>query len=250
MVTIVPNAIMSPVAMFANLNDFHALFIDGATGSGGTAIVHGQNAFSSLFGVQNICQRTGYGALPKYETLSDFENKTTMKDMFLKRVQGLNWKDQRGAPFNFRQLDPELRGCNHWLSSNADIVVMDMRWIFHTVDAAKDYFRNEITKSDEMQTVKTYNTSFVKNIATKMNTIQSKDDCKIDLGLNSKKIALVINTGGGNSEHRLNDAIALRRATLMNKVPYCTNMSTAQACLMGIRSLKNKKITVISLQDI
>ena len=32
--------------------------------------------------------------------------------------------------------------------------------------------------------------------------------------LDSKKIALVINTGGGNSEHRLNDAIALRRATL------------------------------------
>ena len=32
--------------------------------------------------------------------------------------------------------------------------------------------------------------------------------------LNSKKIALVINTGGGNSEHRLSDAIALRRATL------------------------------------
>ena len=68
--------------------------------------------------------------------------------------------------------------------------------------------------------------------------------------LNSKKIALVINTGGGNSEHRLSDAIALRRATLINKVPYCTNMSTAQACLEGIRSLKTKKITATSLQDI
>ena len=68
--------------------------------------------------------------------------------------------------------------------------------------------------------------------------------------LNSKKIALVINTGGGNSEHRLQDAMALRRATLGNKVPYCTNMSTAQACLMGIRSLKTKEITVTSLQDI
>ena len=68
--------------------------------------------------------------------------------------------------------------------------------------------------------------------------------------LNSKKIALVINTGGGNSEHRLGDAMALRRATLVNKVPYCTNMSTAQACLNSIRSLKTKKITVTSLQDI
>ena len=68
--------------------------------------------------------------------------------------------------------------------------------------------------------------------------------------LNSKKIALVINTGGGNSEHRLNDAMALRRATLGNKVPYCTNMSTAQACLRGIRSLKTKELSIISLQDI
>jgi carbamoyl-phosphate synthase large subunit len=68
--------------------------------------------------------------------------------------------------------------------------------------------------------------------------------------LDSKKIALVINTGGGNSEHRLSDAIALRRATLKNKVPYCTNMSTAQACIEAIRSLKTKKIEVNSLQDI
>ena len=68
--------------------------------------------------------------------------------------------------------------------------------------------------------------------------------------LNSKKIALVINTGGGNSEHRLNDAIALRRATLKNKVPYCTNMSTALACIEGIKSLKVKKLEVRSLQEL
>ena len=68
--------------------------------------------------------------------------------------------------------------------------------------------------------------------------------------LNSKKIALVINTGGGNTEHRLNDAIALRRATLKNKVPYCTNMSTALACIEGIKSLKTKKLEVTSLQNI
>ena len=68
--------------------------------------------------------------------------------------------------------------------------------------------------------------------------------------LNSKKIALVINTGGGNSEHRLNDAIALRRATLKNKVPYCTNMSTALACISGIKSLKTKKLEITSLQDL
>ena len=68
--------------------------------------------------------------------------------------------------------------------------------------------------------------------------------------LESKKIGLVINTGGGNTEHRLNDAIALRRGTLKNKVPYCTNMSTALACLEAIKSLKTKKLEVNSLQDI
>ena len=68
--------------------------------------------------------------------------------------------------------------------------------------------------------------------------------------LDSKKIALVINTGGGNSEAQLSDAIALRRATLANKVPYCTNMSTAKVCLEGIKSLKLRDIGVTSLQDI
>ncbi len=67
--------------------------------------------------------------------------------------------------------------------------------------------------------------------------------------LDSNKIALVINTGGGNSEHRLSDAIALRRATLKNKVPYCTNMSTALACVEAIKSLKTKKLQVNSLQS-
>jgi carbamoyl-phosphate synthase large subunit len=82
-----------------------------------------------------------------------------------------------------------------------------------------------------------------------INKVSSGSPHIVDV-LDSKKIALVINTGGGNSEHRLNDAIALRRATLKNKVPYCTNMSTAQACLEAIKSLKTKKLEVTSLQDI
>ena len=68
--------------------------------------------------------------------------------------------------------------------------------------------------------------------------------------LNSKKISLVINTGGGNSEHRVSDARALRRATLVNKVPYCTNMSTAYSFLEAIKSLKTKKLKVRSIQEI
>ncbi len=82
-----------------------------------------------------------------------------------------------------------------------------------------------------------------------INKVSSGSPHIVDV-LDSKKIALVINTGGGNSEHRLNDAIALRRATLKNKVPYCTNMSTAQACLEAIKSLKIKKLEVTALQDI
>ncbi|MDB3888357.1 hypothetical protein N9341_02315 [Candidatus Pelagibacter sp.] len=48
----------------------------------------------------------------------------------------------------------------------------------------------------------------------------------------------------------MKDAVALRRATLKNKVPYCTNMSTAYVCLEAIKSLKTKKLEVMSLQDI
>ncbi len=81
-----------------------------------------------------------------------------------------------------------------------------------------------------------------------INKVSSGSPHIVDV-LNSQKISLVINTGGGNSEHRLNDAIALRRATLKNKVPYCTNMSTALACIEGIKSLKTQKLEVNALQE-
>ena len=83
----------------------------------------------------------------------------------------------------------------------------------------------------------------------KINKVNQGSPHIVDV-LNAKKIALVINTGGGNSESQLSDAVSLRRATLANKVPYCTNMSTAQVCIQGIKSLNSKNITVISLQDI
>ena len=82
-----------------------------------------------------------------------------------------------------------------------------------------------------------------------INKVSSGKPHIVDI-LNSNKISLVINTGGGNSETRVSDAKALRRATLINKVPYCTNMSTAKVCLEGIKSLKLRDISVTSLQDI
>ena len=82
-----------------------------------------------------------------------------------------------------------------------------------------------------------------------INKVSSGSPHIVDV-LDSKKIALVINTGGGNKAFRVSDAIALRRATLKNKVPYCTNMSTAYACLEAIKSLKTRKLEVTSLQNI
>jgi len=91
----------------------------------------------------------------------------------------------------------------------------------------------------------------------KKNGIKCKTVNKVSAGsphivdiLNAQKIALVINTGGGKRSAIVSDSTSLRRSTLINKVPYCTNMSTAYACLEGIKSLKTKKITVTCLQDI
>tara|TARA_A100001011_G_C13853376_1_gene651837 strand:+ start:293 stop:562 length:270 start_codon:yes stop_codon:yes gene_type:complete len=83
----------------------------------------------------------------------------------------------------------------------------------------------------------------------KINKVSGGSPHVIDV-LNTKKIALVINTGGGKRANRIQDSTSLRRSTLINKVPYCTNMSTAYACLEAIKSLKTKKIEVKPLQEI
>ena len=83
----------------------------------------------------------------------------------------------------------------------------------------------------------------------KINKVSGGSPHIVDV-LNAKKIALVINTGGGKRAYRVYDATSLRRATLINKVPYCTNMSTAYACLEGIKSLKSKKINVKPIQEL
>ncbi len=83
----------------------------------------------------------------------------------------------------------------------------------------------------------------------KVNKVSEGSPHIVDV-LNAKKIALVINTGGGKKTSRIQDSTSLRRATLINKVPYCTNMSTAYACLEGIKSLKSKKISVKAIQEL
>ena len=115
------------------------------------------------------------------------------------------------------------------------------------IDLAKDLIKLDFTLCATRGTAEYFRKHKIK--CRVINKVSSGSPHIVDV-LDSKKIGLVINTGGGNSEHRLNDAIALRRATLKNKVPYCTNMSTAQACLQAIKSLKTKKLEVTSLQDI
>ncbi len=80
----------------------------------------------------------------------------------------------------------------------------------------------------------------------KINKVKQGSPHIVDI-LNSGKIDLVVNTSDGLSSTK--DSFSLRRATLINKVPYCTNMSTAYACLEGIQALKTKKLKVKSLQE-
>jgi len=66
--------------------------------------------------------------------------------------------------------------------------------------------------------------------------------------LNSKKIGLVINTTKGTKS--ISDSYSLRRSALVNKIPYCTTIAAANACIQAIDSLKNKKIKVKAIQEI
>jgi len=114
------------------------------------------------------------------------------------------------------------------------------------VGIAQRLFKLGFTLSATKGTAKTLKDNGLK--CRKINKVSSGTPHIVDI-LNSKKISLVINTGGGNSKHRISDARALRRGTLANKIPYCTNMSTAYAFLEAIKSLKTKKLNVKSLQD-
>ena len=83
----------------------------------------------------------------------------------------------------------------------------------------------------------------------KVNKVSGGSPHIVDI-LNSKKIALVINTGGGKRTFAVQDSIDLRRATLINKIPYCTTVAAASACIQAIDSLKNKKMKVKAIQEL
>jgi len=83
----------------------------------------------------------------------------------------------------------------------------------------------------------------------KVNKVSGGSPHIVDI-LNSKKIALVINTGGGKRTFAVQDSIDLRRATLINKIPYCTTVAATRACIQAIDSLKNKKMKVKAIQEL
>ncbi|MGR6468866.1 carbamoyl-phosphate synthase large subunit [Rhizobium sp. PAMB 3182] len=69
----------------------------------------------------------------------------------------------------------------------------------------------------------------------------------IEDAIRNRQVQLVINTTDGNKA--ISDSKSLRRAALMQKVPYYTTLSGAQAAAEAIRALKAGNLEVRSLQS-
>ena len=82
---------------------------------------------------------------------------------------------------------------------------------------------------------------------TKINKVREGSPHIVE-SLNAKKIELVINTTEGTKS--ISDSYSLRRAALVNKIPYCTTVAAADACIQAIDSLKNKKMKVKAIQEL
>ena len=81
----------------------------------------------------------------------------------------------------------------------------------------------------------------------KINKVSEGSPHIVDM-LNKKNIALVINTSEGKDS--IADSFSLRRSSLVNKIPYFTTMSAANACVESIEALRKFPIKVRALQDI
>jgi len=65
--------------------------------------------------------------------------------------------------------------------------------------------------------------------------------------IKNKEVQLVINTGTSGETKR--DGYLIRRAALKFKIPYTTTVAGALAMSKGIAALKEKKLSVVSLQE-
>ncbi len=69
----------------------------------------------------------------------------------------------------------------------------------------------------------------------------------IEDAIRSRQVCLVINTP--QDEQSQYDDFAVRRAAIMNNVPYTTTMAGAQAAAAGIKALQQQELSVHALQD-
>ena len=84
-------------------------------------------------------------------------------------------------------------------------------------------------------------------IAKKINKVRDGSPHIVE-SLNAKNIELVINTTEGTKS--VSDSYSLRRSALINKIPYCTTLAAANACIQAIDSLKNNEIKVKAIQEL
>lgn len=82
--------------------------------------------------------------------------------------------------------------------------------------------------------------------ATKINKVQEGRP-HVEDAIRNRHVQLVINTTDGNKA--ISDSKSLRRATLMQKVPYYTTMSGAEAAAHAIKALKAGSLEVRPLQS-
>ena len=64
----------------------------------------------------------------------------------------------------------------------------------------------------------------------------------------NNEIQLVINTT--KTQGSIRDSYSIRRTSLMNNIPYYTTIAGAKVAVDAIESLKNKALTIQSLQSI
>jgi carbamoyl-phosphate synthase large subunit len=83
-------------------------------------------------------------------------------------------------------------------------------------------------------------------VATKINKVLEGRP-HVEDAIRNRQVQLVINTTDGNKA--ISDSKSLRRATLMQKVPYYTTMAGAEAAAMAITALRAGNLEVRPLQS-
>ena len=65
--------------------------------------------------------------------------------------------------------------------------------------------------------------------------------------MKNREIHFIINTPSGHAARE--DEVTIRSGAVANKVSHCTNLAAAVASVKAIRSLKEKELTVKSIQE-